>query len=180
MRNPRLSPTLLAATLFASVPIQADAREATSATHCTDAEQTLFSCSTGRKRVSVCASTDLARDDGFVQYRFGEPRHAEIVLPSAGHAWRAATHGGVLTFSGGGGAYLAFASPPYRYVVYSAIGQGWGSRAGVVVEKQGRRVASLPCVGEAESRLGPDLFERGGIAEDALGFELPPRPSRAR
>lgn len=146
---------------------------AAAASHCSAEEQTLFACSTGRKLLSVCASADLAKDAGFVQYRFGVPGRTEFVYPAAGADWRAAIRGGRLMFSGGGGSYIAFASPPYRYVVYSAIGRGWGSKAGVVVEKSGRRIASLLCTDVAASALGPDLFDSAGIIDDTLGFELP-------
>lgn len=170
---------LLAAALFALGQPHAVAGEAAAASHCTVGEQTLFACNTGRKLLSVCASADLARDAGVVQYRFGAAGEAPFILPKAAD-WRAAVRGGSLMFSGGGGAYLAFANPPYRYVVYTAIGRGWGSRAGVVVEKHGRRIANLPCAGAAASVLGPDLFARAGIAEDSTGFELPPVQRNAR
>jgi hypothetical protein len=78
-----------------------------------------------------------------------------------------------LTFSGGGGAFLAFARARHRYVVYSAVGRGWGSKAGAVVEKDGKRIAILACRGEAMSQLGPDLFSRAGIAPADEDFELP-------
>ena len=145
----------------------------TVASHCSAHEQTLFNCSTGRKTVSVCATTNLATDAGSVQYRFGPPGAPELRYPSTDAGWRKLTHSGVLTFAGGGGAYLAFTNGPYRYVVYTAIGRGWGEKAGVVVEKNGKRVASLPCKGKETSELGPDLFAKAGIAEDTAGFDLP-------
>jgi hypothetical protein len=146
---------------------------AAGAFHCGSEEQTLFACSTGRKAVSVCASPDLSTSHGFVQYRFGPPAAPQLVYPPADAEWRKVTRGGVLTYSGGGGAYLAFSSAPYRYIVYTAIGRGWGTKAGVVVEKSGKRVASLPCRGEVASELGPDLFMQAGVAEDPEGFDLP-------
>lgn len=164
---------ILAAALLAVWPLHAPASEASVPSHCMVEETTLFACSTGRKLLSVCATVDLSKDAGVVQYRFGTPGREAFVLPKAEADWRAAVRGGRLMFSGGGGATLAFANPPYRYVVYSAIGSGWGSKAGVVVEKRGRRIASLPCVGATTSKLGPALFEQAGIAEDPLGFDLP-------
>lgn len=164
---------ILAAALFAAWQPHAPATAAPVASHCAAEETTLFACSTGRKLLSVCATDDLSRDAGVVQYRFGAPGGDPFVLPKAEADWRAATRAGRLLYSGGGGAYLAFANPPYRYVVYSAIGRGWGSKAGVVVEKHGRRIASLACVDAPTSALGPDLFDRAGIALDALGFEMP-------
>ena len=132
-----------------------------------------FSCRTEHKTVSVCASPDLSAAASFVQYRFGRPGAPELVYPRTEGGWRQVTHSGILTFAGGGGAYLSFTNGPYRYVVYTAIGRGWGQKAGVVVEKNGKRVASLPCKGKEESELGPDLFAKAGIAEDTAGFDLP-------
>lgn len=164
---------MLAAALLAFWQMAPLATAAPVASHCTAEESTLFACSTGRKLLSVCATADLARDSGVVQYRFGRPGRDAFVLPMVEADWRAVTRAGRLMISGGGGAYLAFSNPPYRYIVYTAIGSGWDSKAGVVVEKHGRRIANLRCVDQATSALGPDLFERAGIVEDPQGFELP-------
>jgi hypothetical protein len=158
-----------AALLFALAPI--DARAETGL--CPAPERALFSCAIGAKEVAVCASGDLAQTTGTIQYRFGRPSRVELAYPPAGGDWRAVTRSGTLAFSGGGGAFLAFERPPYRYVVYTAIGQGWGSKAGVVVEKSGKRIANLKCATEARSELGPDLFSSAGIAPFEDSFELP-------
>ena len=160
---------LAVACALAPRPCAAD----TAASHCSAHEQTLFNCSTGNKVVSVCATPDLSADGGSVQYRYGRPGAPELVYPTTAAGWRKVTHSGVLTLAGGGGAYLAFTNGPYRYVVYTAIGQGWGEKAGVVVEKNGKRAASLPCKGKETSELGPDLFTKAGIPEDTAGFDLP-------
>jgi hypothetical protein len=167
----RLAPAVMMAAVLAALPLTDAA--AAGPSHCATKEQTLFSCSAGRKTVSVCASANLAAKEGRLQYRFGRPKAPEFAYPPPDADWRSATRAGVLTFSGGGGAYLAFASGPYRYVVYTAIGKGWGEKAGLAVEKNGRRATSLPCKGRETSELGPDLFARAGIAEDSAGFDLP-------
>ena len=146
---------------------------AAGASHCSAKEETLFSCRTGAKTVSVCASPDLSANAGSLQYRFGRLGAAELLYPTAETNWRQVTRGGVLTFAGGGGSFLSFARGPYRYVVYTAIGKGWGQKAGVVVEKGGKRVTSLSCTDKETSDVGPDLFARAGIAEDPAGFDLP-------
>lgn len=52
------------------------------ATHCTDNELTLFSCSLKKsKTVSVCASKDLSPKSGYLQYRFGKLGKIEITIP---------------------------------------------------------------------------------------------------
>ena len=108
-----------------------------------------------------------------MQYRFGRPAAVELSYPPAGADWRKFARGGTLMFSGGGGAFLAFTNAPYRYIVYSATGRGWGSKAGVVVEKNGKQIAILACKGKATSDLSPDLFSKAGIKVADDSFELP-------
>jgi hypothetical protein len=165
----RLGAVMAAALILLLIPCAA----AAVSSHCSAEERTLFSCSTGRKVVSVCGSQDLSAAAGSVQYRFGPIGAPELTYPRAGDDWRQVTSSGVLTFAGGGGTYLAFTKGPFRYVVYTAIGRGWGSKAGVVVDKGGKRVASLPCKGEEKSELGPDLFGEAGLPEDKNGFDVP-------
>ena len=140
---------------------------------CAPSERGLFTCSTGTKTISICGSADLTASSGLLQYRFGRPAALELSYPPADANWRKTTRGGTLMFSGGGGAFLAFTNAPYRYIVYSAAGQGWGSKAGVVVERGGKRIASFACKGKATSELGPDLFSKAGIELANDGFQLP-------
>jgi hypothetical protein len=145
----------------------------TVASHCSPHEQTLFNCSTKQKAVSVCATQDLSAVAGSIQYRYGRLGAPELVYPTPATGWRQLVYGGALTLAGGGGAYIAFVNGSYRYVVYTAIGRGWGEKAGVVVEKSSKRVVSLPCKSKEESELGPDLFTKAGLSEDTAGFDLP-------
>jgi len=160
----------MAAAIATALPLHAPAADVGA---CVPPQRAVFSCSTGTKTIAVCASQDLAASSGQLQYRFGRPGAIELGYPPAGADWRTFTRAGTLAFSGGGGAFIAFTNAPYRYVVYSAVGKGWGSKAGVVVEKGGKRIARLPCKGEATSELGPDLFTNAGIAEAEDAFELP-------
>ena len=48
-----------------------------------------------------------------------------------------------------------------------------GRDKGVVVERDGRVVANLPCTGPLTSELGPDWFEQTGISGDDPGFDFP-------
>ena len=140
---------------------------------CAPAERTVFACRTGAKTIAVCASPGLTDAAGALQYRFGRPGAPELVYPAEGADWRAVTRSGSLVFSGGGGAFLAFTNAPYRYTVYSASGRGWGAKAGVVVERAGKRMASLACKGPVTSALGPNLFATAGITAAENGFDLP-------
>ncbi|WP_348756823.1 hypothetical protein [uncultured Aquincola sp.] len=143
---------------------------------CQPGEDTVFSCPAGRKQIAVCASPGLGATGGQLQYRFGRPGAVELQYPPADGStadWRASVRAGSLMFSGGGGAWLALDKGDHRYVVYTAIGRGWGTKEGVVVERAGRRIAHVPCTQAAQSQLGPDLASRAGIAPDTREFDLP-------
>lgn len=140
--------------------------------HCAVGERVVFSCAVGAKTVSVCAAGDLSSTGGTLRYRFGLMGQPEITYPPEG-AWRDVTRAGRWIFSGGGGAWLAFNRAPFRYVVYTAIGRGWGEKAGVAVEKDGGLLTNLPCRGTPVSELGPDYFSGAGIPDDETPFDLP-------
>ncbi|MFO1431963.1 MAG: hypothetical protein U1F76_17785 [Candidatus Competibacteraceae bacterium] len=141
---------------------------------CSAAEAVIFSCPTRQKIVSVCASKDLSATTGYMQYRFGPKGAPEIVYPQSKEHPRNYTESGVLTFAGGGGAYLRFKKEQYGYVVYTAIGRGWGQKAGLVVEKNNKLLSNFRCNREtATSELGPDFFEKAGLPKDQEGFDLP-------
>jgi hypothetical protein len=142
-------------------------------TLCAPEQSTIFSCGTGADTVSVCGSTDLSATSGSLQYRFARAKQAPWAYPVEGAEWRPLTHAGTWVFSGGGGAWLSFVNPPYRYVVYTAVGQGWSNKAGVVVERKGRRIANRRCKGAAISTLGPALIERAGVVDEGDAFSLP-------
>ncbi len=158
--------------LAASVMLTVPAAGHAGSSQCTGGESVLFTCRIGKNVASVCAS-QLPAGAGRVQYRFGPEHSPAVKLPRAGPDWRGQVSAGVLTFAGGGGAYVAFKNGPYRYVVYTAIGQGWGEKAGVSVEKNSKRVRNLPCSHKPASELGPDLFFGSGFPQDLEGFDLP-------
>lgn len=140
---------------------------------CAPAERTVFACRAGARRIAVCASQPLGATGGQLQYRFGPPASAELVFPAAGDDWRAVTQGAAFALAGGGGAYLGFTRGDYRYVVYTAIGRGWGERAGVVVERGGRRIGHVRCTEAPVSAIGPALFDEAGVPPGPDDFDLP-------
>jgi len=151
------------------------------ASFCSPLETVAFSCRSGAKMVSVCASKDASKTKGYVQYRFGKPDSRdplELMLPE-GHvlAAKAAT-GTNVPFAGGGGAWMRFSKGNHAYVLYTGIGK-WGpkgetrEKAGLVVERDGKRIANLKCNGEPDSLLGPDWFEQLGINDGGQDFLFP-------
>jgi len=138
---------------------------------CRSAEQALFSCRIGRNIASICASGN-STGSGSLQYRYGPPGAPQLRLPAAADHWRQMAASHTFTLIGGGGAYVAFASAPYRYVVYTSISHG-REKAGVAVERNGRLIRNLRCSTRATSVLGPNLFSQYGFTEDTKGFDLP-------
>lgn len=144
------------------------------ATLCSSSEVNVFSCSSAKKVIAVCASKDVAADHGYLQYRFGLPNKVELTIP-ADRSVPPATSAvsGNLVFSGGGGAYLRFKQGEYEYVVYTAIGKGWGEKDGVAIEKNGKRLSHVSCKDEPVSKMGEEFFTKAGLQEDQGDFELP-------
>jgi hypothetical protein len=144
-------------------------------TLCLSAEENVFSCHTATKKmISVCASKDLAPDRGYLQYRFGSPDKVEVVVPADRSVVPAnSALSGTLVFSGGGGDYLRFKAGDYDYVVYTAIGKGWGEKDGVAIEKNGKRLSHVSCKDEPVSKLGVDFSTKAGLKEDKSDFDLP-------
>ncbi|MGZ5001204.1 MAG: hypothetical protein ACXV7F_12970 [Methylomonas sp.] len=141
--------------------------------HCATDELVVFNCSLGKKIVSVCASKSISATSGYLQYRFGPKGSPELIYPADKTVPNADILAETLSFAGGGGAYIRFKRGRYGYVVYTAIGRGWGEKAGLVVEKNLKLQAHLPCQLPVQSELGPDFFEQAGLSKDPIGFELP-------
>jgi hypothetical protein len=142
--------------------------------HCRAQEQTIFACTLGTKMVAVCASQDLSPTRGYVQYRFGPKNAPEFTFPAAtGPTSRAVIQARTLVFAGGGGGYIRFINGRYHYIVYTAIGKGWGTKDGVAVEKDGKLLTHFTCKDVPVSKLGEDFFAQAGLAVDPVEFMLP-------
>lgn len=135
---------------------------------CTPLETVVFSCRAGAKMASVCASKDATRDKGYLQYRFGKPdsrEPLELMLPEGEIVANKAATGEWTTYAGGASSWLRFRKGAYSYVTYSGIGR-WGpkgetrTKQGVMVERDGKLVASLKCAAEPDGEMGPEWFEK--------------------
>jgi hypothetical protein len=148
---------------------------------CTPMEQVVFSCRTGAKLVSVCASKDASRTKGYMQYRFGKPDSTEpleMILPEGQILPNKSATGDNVPYAGGGASWLRFSKGGYSYTVYSGIGR-WGPKGetqeknGLLVERSGKRIANLKCNNEPASELGPDFFEKLNIQGNGQEFDMP-------
>ncbi len=142
--------------------------------HCHEQESIIFSCSLGKNIVSVCASKEISPTSGYLQYRFGQKNAPELIFPSSTTpSNRLNIQAGTLMFSGGGGSYLRFINGQYNYIVYTAIGKGWGTKDGVAVEKNGKNIANLTCHDVPISLLSDEFFNRAELKREQDEFLLP-------
>lgn len=156
------------------------------ASFCTANETIIFTCNTGAKRVSVCASRNVSPKAGYVQYRFGIPgspdkpgEPLEITLPASEVHPLKAAYGTFDPYAGGGASWMRFRKGSYGYVVYSGVGR-WGpkgesiEKAGLAVENNGKVIANLKCSGRNEGEMGPQWFEKAGYQRsDKEEFFIP-------
>ena len=142
---------------------------------CHAQEQIVFSCSLGKKMVSVCASSDFSASSGYLQYRFGQKDTLELALPDLTESATASQsiQARTLMFAGGGGGYLRFINGPYHYIVYAVIGKGWGAKDGVAVEKNNQLIASLECQDIPVSKLSEEFFTHAGLSAGQNEFQIP-------
>jgi hypothetical protein len=147
---------------------------------CTPSETVVFSCRTGARMVSVCASKDAAPNKGTLQYRFGKLDQSEPpdLIPEGPVVPVKAAIGANVPFSGGGGSWLRFAHGQSTYTIYSGIGN-WGpkgekmTKEGLQVERAGKVVVTLKCLDKPVGVLGPDWFEKMGIKDNNQDFDFP-------
>ncbi len=165
----------------AGTQAKAPAQSGVQKSFCTPQETVVFSCRTGEKMVSACASQDAGRNQGSLQYRFGKPDSSEALemsLPAGRTIPSRAATGSTLSFSGGGGAWLRFRNGQTAYTLYTGIGK-WGPKGatqekqGLAVERGGKLVANLKCNARPVSLLGPDWFEKVGVKDAGEDFDIP-------
>jgi hypothetical protein len=142
--------------------------------HCFQNEAIIFSCNTNSNKViSICSSSVLGVNHGYMQYRFGSiGSFPEFVYPMNHNRASNFFYSGSLTYSGGGGAYLKFINSTYSYVVYTGIGRGW-NKQGLVINEGVHEIARYSCNGAWASNMGPQLFKQAGLQPDPYGFEIP-------
>ena len=142
---------------------------------CNAQEQVIFSCSLDKKTVSVCASNDFSANSGYLQYRFGQKDALELAFPNLTESALASqsVQARTLMFAGGGGGYLRFINGQHHYIVYTAIGKGWGAKDGVAVEKNNQLIANLECQDIPVSKLSEEFFTHAGLSADQNEFQIP-------
>ncbi len=129
---------------------------AISPTLCRMEEKTVFSCQTGKKFASLCASHGRETSKDSLRYVFGKPKAIELSIPSKTVLPATQFHNGSTSYSLGSMHYVRFVNGQYEYIIYSNQGQtkmdaskslvqrGW-LQEGVLVAKNTAMLANFPC-----------------------------------
>lgn len=143
---------------------------------CDAGEDTVFSCRVDGKTVSVCAAKNLSPSAGYIQYRFGSKDNIELLFPAAKLHPADFAEAGSLLIAGDTVSYLRLRNGVYSYVVYSSKNYDesaaretpkWISEAGVIIEKNNKKINELKCKPPIQSMLESDyLFSRIGFPRD--------------
>ena len=118
-------------------------------THCSNTEKVVFSCSFGKKMVSICASSDLSASAGYMQYRFGAKDKVELQYPQTQLHPRGKFDVKRQTpvLDNGTRAKLtevSFVQGDFKYIVDS-MDTGSIDKTTLNVERNGKQLASLVC-----------------------------------
>ena len=138
---------------------------------CAAPEKTVFSCTLKRsaKLVSLCASSDFAKERGYLQYRFGLPGKIELEFPGDrsgtqqkfhySHYFRAQVDQTEISFTNAGFEYTVFDR-------YNGEEKPHVAEQGISVSAPGKpRETSQLCAGKAKADYSP--------LQDALPNDAP-------
>ena len=154
-------------------------------TLCKPEEKIVFSCTIGRKIASVCASSELLPNKGYMQYRFGVPDKIERTVPEQyAHPLQTAEAGARNSENGDIAGYIKFRSGDYSYIPYwsetkatpdkTAI-SAWQMSDGVVIEHKNKKISVLQCDNSSNHVSADYLFEQVKFPrnDNMEGFNLP-------
>lgn len=120
-------------------------------TLCKKSEINYSSCRSGARLISLCASSDLSGERGYMQFRYGRPGHLEVAYPDTTQHPRFAFYGKQYTFGDGAEYRLTFKVGDLVYVlfdntVWPTPRQDGGIRHGLTIYRNGKIVKELPCI----------------------------------
>lgn len=140
---------------------------------CRPGETPAFSCATGGKIASLCATPDAEGATRALTYRFGTRRKLELTYPDEGtrppDAFRYRSAG----YSAGGAEFLTFSISATKYILYSDYYRG-KERDGIMVERGEKRIAHLLCRGTAlDGREGWSRIYKAKVPQAEENFDVP-------
>lgn len=146
---------------------------------CNKDEQVIFTCSTGKKFASLCASSQFSKNSGYVQYRYGRPQKIELLYPETLKPSQRNFTLSNTGFSGGGASYIRFQNNGYEYFLYdSTVRTNFKAGepnypqfdAGIVVRQNSKKISTKHCKDNEASIRSPayDQLERSDFDYDVL------------
>lgn len=130
-------------------------------TLCQAGEIVMFACPSGQKQIAVCATPAGSSPFGALHYRFGSRNNTELEFPSRPVSPGKYAGGNSLGDGGRGTlVYLRLKNGRTSYTVFSEAvnptyqGTGASERSGVIVERQGKLLATRKCDAEARTYAG--------------------------
>jgi hypothetical protein len=140
-------------------------------TQCQSKEQVFFSCSVGRKMVSLCGSPMTGKIEKLV-YRFGFPLKSEnefvASVDNGNHFFGTVSGAG----PGAGVSQVWFDRGNYRYLMTSCVGGECPDEAALSVLVHGKIIQNLPC--------NDDLNRIGTFSTDLVEFGESPSLSKSK
>jgi len=132
-------------------------------THCIPDEKVVFSCSVGKKTVSICSSPKFSVTDGYLQYRFGVPGKVEMTFPEAKIHPKGKFEVNRMTPTMDDGSRadlieLTFKNGDYGYLI-SSLATSKSSDVSLVVSKADKTVATLKCQGKTVIKSDLSFFD---------------------
>lgn len=111
-----------------------------STSHCNANENVVFSCSTGKKVVSVCASKNINSKSGYLQYRFGKLGAPEALIPSNPESFRSAVN----VFEDMTTSVITFKNGQFSYEILRQM-MHVNSDIYLNISNKGKSIATLTC-----------------------------------
>jgi len=154
-------------TIHSAPPLTGSLPEPQAGTLCNHDEQVIFSCPVKQpaKIVSLCASRNLTKEAGYVQYRFGQPDKIELEFPSQRTGTQRMFHYSHYMRAQFDETQIRFQLNGYEYAVFSDYNgeeRPAVNEQGVTVKAPGKeRESRLLCRGKAKADFStlPDVFE---------------------
>ncbi|WP_306225761.1 hypothetical protein [Bosea beijingensis] len=132
---------------------------------CKRDEVAIFSCSLGRKVVSLCASPDLTETAGTMSYRFGRKGAIELEYPAAPVHPRTAFTAGI--DSAERGDFVRFSKGEFTYTLYALVGlRERREEDGLSIARGAKVVRNLKCADFAMGETAWQLMYRAKLPAD--------------
>lgn len=132
------------------------AKAAASGSLCRLGEGAVFTCSANGKQYSICTSGQTNQlPHQWIEYRAGTPTKLELVHRSTKVGGPGSFYGAYELYAKGEVSYVRFAREGYDYTAFSDENSR-PQRGGVIVRKDGRKVAQIKCSGGSDDAMPRD------------------------